>query len=74
MHRVELVAGRRLPRVGLSATLGDMKMASEFLRPGNADGVTVIESKNSNQTLQVQVRGYIQPPMSELKKEARRAL
>jgi ATP-dependent Lhr-like helicase len=67
MHRVELVAGHRLPRVGLSATLGDMKLASEFLRPGNADGVTVIESKNSNQTLQVQVRGYIQPPMSELK-------
>ncbi|TPG74052.1 DEAD/DEAH box helicase [Pseudomonas mandelii] len=68
MHRVELVAGRRLPRVGLSATLGDMKMAAEFLRPGDADTVTVIESKNSNQTLQVQVRGYIQPPMSELKR------
>ncbi|MNS22704.1 putative ATP-dependent helicase Lhr [compost metagenome] len=68
MHRVELVAGCRLPRVGLSATLGDMKMASEFLRPGGADTVTVIESKNSNQTLQVQVRGYIQPSMSELMK------
>ena len=68
IHRVELVAGCRLPRVGLSATLGDMKMASEFLRPGCADTVTVIESKNSNQTLQVQVRGYIQPPMSELMK------
>ncbi|WP_241192907.1 DEAD/DEAH box helicase [Pseudomonas chlororaphis] len=66
MHRVELVAGHRLPRVGLSATLGDMKMASEFLRPGGADTVTVIESKNSNQILQVQVRGYLQPPMSEL--------
>lgn len=69
MHRVELAAGRRLPRVGLSATLGDMRMASAFLRPGNADNVTVIESKNANQTLQVQVRGYIQPPMSELKKK-----
>ncbi|MGE8174698.1 DEAD/DEAH box helicase [Pseudomonas fluorescens] len=68
MHRVELVAGRRLPRVGLSATLGDMKLAAEFLRPAGADTVTVIESKNSNQTLQVQVRGYIQPPMSELRK------
>ena len=68
MHRVELVVGCRLPRVGLSATLGDMKMASEFLRPGSADTVTVIESKNSNQTLQVQVRGYIQPPMNELMK------
>lgn len=68
MHRVEIVTGRRLPRVGLSATLGDMTLASEFLRSGGVDGVTVIESKNSNQTLQVQVRGYIQPPMSELKR------
>lgn len=68
MHRVEIVTGRRLSRVGLSATLGDMMLASEFLRSGGVDGVTVIESKNSNQTLQVQVRGYIQPPMSELRK------
>nr|WP_081791085.1 DEAD/DEAH box helicase [Pseudomonas sp. KD5] len=68
MHRVELVAGRRLPRVGLSATLGDMRLAAEFLRPAGVDTVTVIESKNSNQTLQVQIRGYIQPPMSELRK------
>lgn len=70
MHRVELVAGRRLPRVGLSATLGDMRLGSEFLRPGGADTVTVIESKNSNQEIQVQVRGYIQPPMSQIQKTA----
>lgn len=68
MHRVELVAGRRLPRVGLSATLGDMNMASQFLRPGNAETVTVIESKSSGQTLKVQVRGYQQPPKSNQKK------
>ncbi len=70
MHRVELVAGRRLPRVGLSATLGDMNMASQFLRPGCAATVTVIESKSSGQTLKVQVRGYVQPPMSKIKKAA----
>lgn len=70
MHRVELAAGRRLPRVGLSATLGDMNMASHFLRPGGAETVTVIESKSSGQTLKVQVRGYLQPPMSKVKKGA----
>ena len=66
MHRVELVVGRHLPRVGLSATLGDMKMASNFLCPRRAEGVTVIESKNAGQTLQIQVKGYIQPPMCKL--------
>lgn len=66
MHRVELVAGRKLPRVGLSATLGDMRLGSEFLRPGGADTITIIESRHSNQELQVQVRGYIQPPRSQV--------
>ncbi|WP_368668062.1 DEAD/DEAH box helicase [Pseudomonas sp. FSL A6-1183] len=66
MHRVELVVGRHLPRVGLSATLGDMKMASNFLCPRRAEGVTVIESKNAGQTLQIQVKGYIQLPMCKL--------
>lgn len=66
MHRVELVVGRNLPRVGLSATLGDMKMASNFLCPRRAEGVKVIESKNAGQTLQIQVKGYIQSPMRKL--------
>ncbi len=66
MNRVELVVGRSLPRVGLSATLGDMGIARDFLCPNRAEGVEVIESKNSGQTLQVQVRGYIQAPMSKL--------
>ena len=68
MHRVELVVGRKLPRVGLSATLGDMRLGSEFLRPGASENVTIIESKHSNQELQVQVRGYIQPLMSQVQK------
>ena len=66
MHRVELVVGRTLPRVGLSATLGDMKMASEFLCPRRYEGVKVIESKSAGQKLQIQLRGYIQSPMCKL--------
>jgi ATP-dependent Lhr-like helicase len=67
MQRVELVAGKILPRVGLSATLGDMSLASEFLRPGHTHRVQVIESKSSGQNLQVQVRGYMMPPMQKLR-------
>lgn len=67
MQRVELVAGKTLPRVGLSATLGDMSLASEFLRPGHPKRVQVIESKSSGQNLQVQVRGYMMPPMQKLR-------
>ncbi len=67
MHRVELITGRILPRVGLSATLGDMSLACEFLRPGHTHKLEVIESKSSGQNLQVQVRGYMLPPMQKLR-------
>lgn len=63
MQRVEIVKGRPLPRVGLSATLGEMSLARRFLRPQTPDGVVVIESKASGQDLHVQVRGYVERPM-----------
>ena len=34
MHRIEVKLGRSIPRIGLSATLGDMSLAAQFLRPG----------------------------------------
>jgi ATP-dependent Lhr-like helicase len=61
LNRVELAAGRRLPRVGLSATLADMRTSAAFLRPLDPDGVDVLESKTRSQELRLQVRGYLQP-------------
>ncbi len=58
MNRIELALKRRFPRIGLSATLGDMSLAAEFLRPGGGDLVRVIESKESGQELKVIVKGY----------------
>lgn len=62
MHRVELALRRRIPRVGLSATLGDMSLAAEVLRPGEGDRVRCIESAQGGQELAVQVRGYLDSP------------
>jgi ATP-dependent Lhr-like helicase len=58
MHRVEQVIRRRVPRLGLSATIGDMGLAAEFLRPGKADQVKLIISAEEGQEIQLQVRGY----------------
>ncbi|MBV4458413.1 DEAD/DEAH box helicase [Pseudomonas sp. COR58] len=66
MQRVELVVARTLPRVGLSATLGEMSLARMFLRPVHPDDITVIESKSTGQELQVQVRGYIERPIQDV--------
>lgn len=62
MTRVEHAAGRQLPRVGLSATLGDMRLAAEFLRPGNSPSVHVIESKSRTHELKVLIKGCLKRP------------
>jgi len=58
LHRMELAVRRRVPRVALSATLGDLSLACEFLRPGRGESVRRIVSPGIGQELKVQVRGY----------------
>lgn len=70
MHRLELVIRRRVPRVGLSATLGDMHLAAEFLRPGGAQSVRTIVSTEDPGELKLQIRGYRQTPPALSPKQA----
>jgi len=60
LARLELVLRRRVPRIALSATLGDMEMAAAFLRPGTALPCELIvsSSNESTQEIRLQVRGY----------------
>jgi ATP-dependent Lhr-like helicase len=57
MRRIEVLIERRVPRVGLSATLGDMALAGKFLRSASPP-VHIIVSAAAGQELKVQVRGY----------------
>lgn len=61
MHRIERVIGRQIPRIGLSATLGDMHLASGFLRPGKGELVSLIESKSARSELRILLKGYEEP-------------
>lgn len=58
MHRIETGVNRKIPRIALSATLGDMRLAAEFLRPGNGADAVVVESKDAGQELKVIVKGF----------------
>lgn len=58
LARLESAIHRTVPRVGLSATLGDMGLAAEFLRPGGASAVQTIVSKAVGQEIMLIVRGY----------------
>lgn len=61
LHRVELAAGRRIPRVALSATLSDFTGAAEFLRPRHGAEVAVVASTEPDGEIRLQIRGYLDP-------------
>ncbi|PLK48315.1 DEAD/DEAH box helicase [Uliginosibacterium sp. TH139] len=66
LHRLERTVGRKLPLVGLSATLGDMGLAASFLRPDGASAVELIVAKSGGQELKVLIKGYVEkPPRAE---------
>ncbi len=63
LHRLELVANRRIPRIGLSATLGEMELAKVYLRADQGRSelfkpVELIQSSESGQEIKLQIRGY----------------
>ncbi|RKT54438.1 DEAD/DEAH box helicase [Saccharothrix australiensis] len=59
LHRVELATRRRVPRVGLSATLGDMASARDYLRPGRRAEVHLLTSEHQGAGAKAIIRGYI---------------
>lgn len=59
LTRMELAVGRPIRRVGLSATLGDMQMASVYLRPEAPATVDLLETKGGDAELMLQLRGYV---------------
>ncbi|MDO8416555.1 MAG: DEAD/DEAH box helicase [Agitococcus sp.] len=62
MHRIDTAIERKAPRIGLSATLGDMRMAADFLRPGAGAAVQVIESASGGSELKVVIKGFLEMP------------
>lgn len=64
LHRLEWQLGRRVQRIGLSATLGDMGLAADFLRPAHTNAGTavhVLVSAAEKRRLQLTVKAIVQP-------------
>ena len=60
MHRLDLAVRRRIPRIGLSATLADLSMAAEFLRPGSGGAVHLVNNPGGDTAeVRMQLRGYV---------------
>ncbi|WP_433784428.1 DEAD/DEAH box helicase [Actinomycetospora sp. CA-101289] len=62
LHRLDLIARRRIPRVGLSATVGDVGIASAFLRPGRGERVIVVAAVDAPRERKALLRGSTRGP------------
>lgn len=56
--RLESATKRRIRRVGLSATLGDMALTRHYVRPEEPEAVSVLESTADGAELRLLLRGY----------------
>ena len=65
LHRLEFLIGNAVPRIALSATLGDMKQVKKELRQFAPIPCELIESAGQGSDLKVQIRGYKNPLKSD---------
>ncbi|MCB9957918.1 MAG: DEAD/DEAH box helicase [Rhodospirillaceae bacterium] len=63
MVRLEALMGRRVRRVGLSATLGDMSLACAYLRRENPAAVVTIVDPGGHSEQKGQLKAYASKPM-----------
>lgn len=61
LHRLEFLLDKTVPRLALSATLGDMKQVAEALRPQSTFPHEIISSTASQSDVKIQIRGYLEP-------------
>lgn len=76
LNRIDHVLGRHanpVPRVALSATLGELDKVPELLRPDKRLSCETVTDNNSSSTLQVQVKGYLEPVIKKGKEPQRSA-
>lgn len=59
LRRIEVSTKRIVPRIGLSATLGDLNFAARYMRGEQNFPCKVIKSNSSGQEIKLQLRGYI---------------
>ncbi|WP_245197890.1 DEAD/DEAH box helicase [Jiella mangrovi] len=62
LQRIDVLNAKRPRRIGLSATIGDLRQGAEWLAPGRGDTVSVVESPGGSPELRLQIRGYVHPP------------
>src|SRR5436190_1531738 len=68
LSRIFEVIGKRPRMVGLSATIGNVRAAQEFINPDNPEEVVVIEDKDDTRELKVAILAHLEPTKTTGKK------
>ena len=58
ISRIEFLLKRKIPRIALSATLGDMELAAQFLRNDKSFSCLIIVSESTSQEVKLLINGY----------------
>ena len=62
LRRIDAMSAAPARRIGLSATIGDLKQAAAWLRPTDPSNVEILEAKSGSPELRLQIRDYVEPP------------
>ena len=65
LNRIEIILKRSIPRIGLSATLGDMSIAEKYLRPMQNYPIRSISSEGMHQETKLQIKGYLSSSLNK---------
>ena len=65
LHRIDEAAGRKLRRIGLSATLADMKQAASYLSYEDPTATTVVSEDGDPAELALRLEVHLNDPMSK---------
>ena len=65
LRRIDLMADRRARRIGLSATIGDVMVASKWMNWEAPGCVQLVTSTSGSPELKLQIKGYVEPPDGE---------
>lgn len=51
--------------ISLSATVGDPKLTAEWIHPGHADAVKIIEDSSGKRSIKYLIKGYLRKPVAK---------
>lgn len=70
LTRLDQIGAPRARRIGLSATIGDLGEAANWLQPAASQSVQLLQAEDARPALQLKVFGWVEPPTAAASSDA----